>query len=64
MACEWMEAKEGYKWILTEFGKKDGRIAAKFEDDYRNKFQYERKVPESWFRFGYVKQVKIDGKNV
>lgn len=59
MACKWMNAKEGYKWTLSDFGRRDLRIAAKFEDDYCNKAQYERKVPESWFRFGYVKQVKI-----
>lgn len=58
MGCKWMSAKEGYKWEPSAFGRSDPRITTKFKDDYCNKAQYERKVPEAWFRFGYVHQVK------
>lgn len=61
MACKWMEAKEGYKWEPSVMGKKDPRIMAKFSKDYPNRSQYEKKVPETWFRFSYVHQVKING---
>ena len=59
MACVWVMAKEGYKWTPTEFGKADRRIAAKFREDYCNKSQYQKKVPEGWVRFGWVQEVRI-----
>ncbi len=55
--CIYIKAGEGKKFELTELGEQDPRIRAKFQDDYKNKKQYEYKVPEKWILQGLVKEV-------
>lgn len=58
--CKWVYSKAGYKFILTELGLEDSRIRAKFNSDYERKLNYEKTVPESWVKKGYVTEVKCD----
>ena len=59
MACTYVLAEDGYKWTPTEAGLKENRIAAKYRKDYVQQKQYNKKVPESWVKQGWVKQVRI-----
>lgn len=53
-----IRAKEGYKFSLTEFGVEEPRIRTKFETGSVTLAQYEKAVPKSWIDKGYVKEVK------
>lgn len=57
MSCKWIPAKTGKKFVVTELGGEDARIRSKFEANYVNKRQYEKRVPESWIAKGYVMEV-------
>lgn len=55
----YVNAKEGYKFVPSDKGRQDGRIASKFELDYPQCQQYFRQVPERWIREGLVEEIKI-----
>lgn len=56
--CNYTTAKPGYKFILTDKGKKDTRISNKFDPDYISREQYKYSVPVKWLNQGYVAEVK------
>lgn len=64
MACKWIIAEDGYKWELTNEGKKDAHVAAKFAEGYYQKINYLKRVPEKWVRCVYVRQVKVNGNDI
>lgn len=55
--CKYITAGKGKKFELTEAGRQDPRIKAKFQDGYKNIKQYLYKVPEKWILNGLVKEV-------
>lgn len=57
--CNHKRVEDGYKWELTEEGRKLGRVAAKFEDGNPCKKAVEKTVPVSWFEKGYVRMVRL-----
>lgn len=57
MGCKWVGSSYGKKFVLTELGGEDPRIRNKFEDSYIHKTQYEERVPETWIKKGYVREV-------
>lgn len=57
--CEYIIAKPGHKFIITEKGKTDSRISDKFNPNNKRKNQYEFKAPSRWINEGYVVEVEI-----
>lgn len=47
MSCEWVEAQNGKRFVLTSEGAKIGRVKAKYASGRENLY-YRRKVPKSW----------------
>lgn len=58
MACKYIYAKDGFKFVLTELGMEINKARSKYEDGFRNKPQYEKMVPVGWVKSGWVKQVR------
>lgn len=52
-------AKKGYKWTLTSRGLEIGRVRNKFEKNYPQRTNYEKKVPVSWADNGWVVEVEV-----
>lgn len=63
MSTEWRKARPGYEYRLTGYGLEFSRIRVKFEKNYVNRKQYEKKVPVSWLENGYVTESKINEQN-
>lgn len=57
--ANFIRAKEGYKFTLTEYGFEISRIRVKYQDK-SSKARYEKAVPQSWITNGYVKEVERD----
>ena len=55
------KAKEDYRFVLTNLGFENCRVAAKFDDNYVHKDTYNYTVPTAWITKGYVQEVKING---
>ena len=56
---KYIYAKEGFKFSPSEKGKKEGKVFAKYRDEYAHRGQYEKQVPESWIKNEYVEEVPI-----
>ena len=54
---QFIRAKEGYKFVLTDYGFEITRIRVKFEEK-SSRLRYEKAVPKSWIDNGYVKEVQ------
>ena len=53
-----LTARKGMKWALTELGAEQPRVRAKFEVNSPHNKVYEKVVPSSWYKKGYVIEVK------
>ena len=60
MGCAWKMAEDGKKFVLTDKGKENNRVAYKFGENYSHHTQYEQSVPVNWIRDGYVMEVDND----
>ncbi|MBQ2342371.1 MAG: hypothetical protein II385_06945 [Bacteroidaceae bacterium] len=55
--CKYIKAQEGHYFRITDKGKQDPRVSAKFEIGYIGNQQYKYRVPENWIRNGLVEEV-------
>ena len=55
---KYIKAKQGYKFVLTEFGLEQSHVRAKYEDKHPLNKQYKRSVPQAWIEKGYVEEVQ------
>lgn len=55
---KWTYARTNKKFELTEEGKKENHVKAKFADGYSQRGRYEKCVPQTWVKQGYVKEVE------
>lgn len=54
----YIKAKQGYKFALTEFGLEQAHVRAKFEEKHPLFSQYQKSVPKAWVEKGYVEEVQ------
>lgn len=50
--------KYGYKYAITELGRTEPKIKAKYEYENAIKHSYEHCVPTKWLEMGYVQEIK------
>lgn len=56
---KYIKAKQGYKFVLTEFGSEQPHVRGKYNraDGKYNKM-YDTSVPQAWVEKGYVEGVQ------
>lgn len=57
MSIQYIHAKQGYEFQPTYLGKMEGRIDAKYREDYQSD-QYRKCVPKKWISKDWVREVK------
>ena len=58
----WSKAKDGYMFVLTLYGFSINSVRAKFNQLNKKYGTYKYRVPTSWIRNEYVREVKEVGE--
>lgn len=57
---KFINAKPGFEWAPTDKGMQIGRVTHKYTDEYPNRKQYKKQVPEKWVEEELVVEIPLE----